>query len=173
MLRIDPFPERAPEERGFVSPEKDRIAELIASMADLSKGPLFRHKLHKLLFFADLLRYEEKGRSISGLHYFDGEFGPVPERGDLLYEILVLEGVLKKREIRFPASDYFGTAFERGEGRGKERLDEGERAVLERIIGAYKQATPMMLIRESLELDKGQLPFLSGSRKGWTSNPRS
>lgn len=161
MPFIELFPERPLEERGYRSPSKARLASMIGSMSELSKGPLFRHKLHKLLFFADILQYKERGGSISGLHYFDGELGPIPERGDLLYEILVLEGYLKKREMRFPASDYFGTAFEQEEGWGLECLDQEERFVLDRIIGAYKQATPMMLIRESLNLEADQLPFLS------------
>lgn len=155
------FPEHRPEERGNVQPDMRRIAAMVAYMSDLSKGPLFRHKLHKLLFFADLLHYEETGKSISGLHYLNGPWGPIPERADLLYEWLVLKGLLIKQEMRFPASDYFGMAFLGGNDVDLDLLKDEERGILERIIEAYKQATPTMLIEESKScLKEKHPPFL-------------
>ncbi len=149
MESVELFPERPLEQRGDRTPDKDRVGSVIGFMADVSGGPLFRHKLHKLLFFADLLHLEEERCGITGLTYLKGAFGPVPERGDLLYEILVLKRSLKKKELRFPASDYFGTAFSGGE-KAPIELAKKEKEVLEQVVHAYRQATPKMLIEESL-----------------------
>lgn len=161
MERIELFPERPLKERGYQEPRKERVASMISFMCYRGQGALFRHKLHKLLFFADLLHFGSVGRTISGLCYFDQVLGPIPERGDLLLELLVLEERIVKKDMRFPASDYYGTAFLGGSSWDPALLDEEERSVLDEIVRAYKQATPQLLIEESRKADGSfSPPFL-------------
>ncbi|MFB6257626.1 MAG: Panacea domain-containing protein [Flavobacteriales bacterium] len=153
------FPARSLKERGYRRPEKERIAAVIAYLSGSTQGPVFRHKLHKLFYFADLLHFYEEGRTISGFAYHSTGMGPVPERGDLLYEVLVLEGRIRKKEFRFPASDYFGTAFEKGDDGGENWLNKTEQGVLDELIRNYKQATPALLIEESLRSLERERPL--------------
>lgn len=158
MERIEIFPERPLKERGYRIPGKERLASMIAHMKECSQGSLFHQKLHKLLFFSDLIHFETKGRSISGLCYLNGMLGPIPEHGDLILELLVLEKKIFKREIRFPASDYYGTAFDVAKDRESSLLDEQEEESVREIVKAYKQATPKLLIDESFKKTGSQSP---------------
>ncbi len=160
------FPDRPLKQRGYQRAELERIASMIAWSAVFSKGPLFRHKLHKLLFYSDRLSYEEWGKSLSGLCYITGPLGPIPERADLIYEVLVLNGLLQKLEKRFPASDYFGTAFLESKEAPFRSLEKKEQDILEQVVFAYKQATPGKLIDRSLEdASIDELPFVIADRK--------
>ncbi len=48
-------------------------------------GEVFNTKMNKILFYSDFLAYKRYGMAITGLTYRAIDYGPVPERWDLVY----------------------------------------------------------------------------------------
>ncbi len=59
---------------------------------------LFRTKLNKLLFYIDFIAYKEKGKSITGLSYSHLNYGPVPNKYQMLIGIMIEEHELSENE---------------------------------------------------------------------------
>lgn len=51
-------------------------------------GGVFTTKMNKLLFYADFYSYKKQGVGITGLSYKAIQYGPVPERWDILYGLI-------------------------------------------------------------------------------------
>lgn len=62
--------------------DDDKLAELILYVAERSEGdPDFgATKINKILFYADFISYERRGRPITGQEYMRLDFGPAPRR---------------------------------------------------------------------------------------------
>lgn len=83
---------------GFVRIDIQKIAMIIAYLSQSCEG-LFKTKLYKLLFYADMLAYKESGQSLTGLIYHHYAYGPYPKELDGLLERLIKDKYLHKRSV--------------------------------------------------------------------------
>ncbi|GAB4257989.1 type II TA system antitoxin MqsA family protein [Deferrisoma sp.] len=70
------------------------------------RGGQMKTKLNKLLFYADFKHFKEHAVSITGARYAHLPHGPVPDRYETLFAIMVDEGLLALEEVQL--GDYVG-----------------------------------------------------------------
>lgn len=78
---------------GYRSLDLDRVAALVYELASRCRN-LYWTKLQKALFFADMIRYERSGCSLTGLSYAHATYGPVMDRKDEVRLVLVNRGAV-------------------------------------------------------------------------------
>lgn len=71
-------------ENGYAPLSLNRLKNLMLYVLENSKE-VWCTKMNKLLFYIDFLAYRENGMAISGLSYKAIDFGPVPERWNVVY----------------------------------------------------------------------------------------
>ncbi|MBR4470114.1 MAG: DUF4065 domain-containing protein [Erysipelotrichaceae bacterium] len=81
-------------ENGFKSFDYEKFCAMVLYYADRSKE-LLKVKLLKLMNYADMLSYRENSVSISGSRYFHYNYGPVPERYEMLLEFMEKDGLIR------------------------------------------------------------------------------
>ena len=69
---------------GYAPLSLDRLKNLMIYVLE-NTNEVWCTKMNKLLFYIDFLAYRENGMAISGLSYKAIDFGPVPERWDVVY----------------------------------------------------------------------------------------
>lgn len=72
------------EGNGYAPLSLSRLKNLMLYLLD-NVSDVWCTKMNKLLFYTDFLAYRENGMAISGLSYKAIDFGPVPERWDVVY----------------------------------------------------------------------------------------
>ena len=110
-------------------------------------------KMNKLLFYIDFLSYRENGMAISGLSYKAIDYGPVPERWDVVYS----EFDEIHQELR-SARDFVGSVLISTDKADMTLFSEAERKVMEQVIERFKTLS-------SRELSK-----LSHEEKAWINH---
>lgn len=113
--------------KGGVDLNLNKVVEMINYIAKNTKY-VYMVRLMKMLWYADMLHYKYKGRSISGLIYSALPMGPVPEKYDCIVE---LEGV---RYERVPGGDNMGLRFKPSPGFKVRELAQSEVEVLDQVI---------------------------------------
>jgi uncharacterized phage-associated protein len=89
-------------------------------------------KLHKILYFADMIHFIETGAPLTGVQYQKQKFGPMARHLNW-----AIDDLIKDNRLRVEKSDYFG--FEKmdyyalGEV-NRSRLNENARRVLDEVI---------------------------------------
>lgn len=63
---------------------------------------VYKTKLNKLLFYADFLAFKTTGQSITGLIYLHLDYGPVPDKFDIMLGLLLNEKAIKEELVEFP-----------------------------------------------------------------------
>jgi hypothetical protein len=115
-------------------------ARLAAMMAYLSEkgGELYKTKLNKLLFYADLSAYYLTGQGISGSRYVNLPFGPVPET----YEN-VIDLAASSNAININSQGSNASLIEPGENfkDAEKELTSSERGVLDWVAETYGHLT--------------------------------
>ena len=110
---------------------EEKFKELILYIAqECQSHPVFgATKLNKLLFFADIIAYENLGESITGAEYVALEFGPAPRRMLSIREEMLLDGDIvieqsgaQSRTVSLRPPDL-------------ERFSPEERGIVDRLIG--------------------------------------
>ncbi len=87
-------PRAIPDEyTGYTVPNQKKFAEMVLYFFS-SCEHLYLVRLNKLLFYADFSHYRATGRSLSGYRYQAAPYGPVPERYEMHFGLLVDEGLL-------------------------------------------------------------------------------
>lgn len=81
-------------ENGFKSFDYEKFCAMVLYYADRSKE-LLKVKLLKLMNYADMLSYRENSVSISGSRYLHYNYGPVPERYEMLLEFMEKDGLIR------------------------------------------------------------------------------
>lgn len=89
MMRSEPS-----IENGFKSFDYEKFCAMVLYYADRSKE-LLKVKLLKLMNYADMLSYRENSVSISGSRYLHYNYGPVPERYEMLLEFMEKDGLIR------------------------------------------------------------------------------
>ena len=69
---------------GYAPLSLNRLKNLMLYMLE-NVSEVWCTKMNKLLFYVDFLAYRENGMAISGLSYKAIDFGPVPDRWDVVY----------------------------------------------------------------------------------------
>lgn len=116
---------------GFRAPEWDKIAAMVRFFAEHNKQ-LYKTKLMKLLWYADMAYFRENVVSISGLSYLHRPFGPVPKNHTLLLGRLEEQGYIQIEEVL----NEYGTAelIQCGkEPLDYNKLSEEELEILQRV----------------------------------------
>lgn len=84
---------------GFREFDPDKLSNLILF---LSRGDgVFKTKLNKLLFYSDFTHFRKTASSITGARYVRLPLGPVPDKYELLYALLAMQGAIDIKEIVF------------------------------------------------------------------------
>jgi uncharacterized phage-associated protein len=111
----------------------DRLAAMMGYFA--GKGiELYKTKLNKLLFYADLTGFYLTGRGLSGAQYVNLPFGPVPDRFEDMIGHAVTLGAIES--VGIPDKDPSIRVIKRGD-ESLDVLDESDRRVLDWIVENY------------------------------------
>ena len=93
-------------------------------------------KMNKMLFYIDFLSYRENGMAISGLSYRAIDFGPVPERWDVIYS----EFDEIHQELR-SAGDFVGSVLTSTDKADLSLFTESEIKVMEDVIEKFHKTS--------------------------------
>ena len=72
---------------GYAPQSYDRLKNIVLFFIDRCNG-VFNTKMNKLLFYTDFLSYKMRGMGMTGLAYKAIQYGPVPQRWDLVYGLI-------------------------------------------------------------------------------------
>lgn len=100
--------------------------------AECTDGSLGRVKLHKILYFADFLRYLETGEALTGEDYFKQQFGPTARHLNKALRELEHDGAL--RVGTQPFHGYIRYSFVSLKPPLTNRLSDEEVALLREVI---------------------------------------
>ena len=90
--RVFRMMERVPSElTGGIGFSRERFAQLLAYLAANATN-LFRTKLNKVLFYIDFSMYRDHGAGITGLRYAHADYGPVPDKYEMLLSAALATG---------------------------------------------------------------------------------
>ena len=103
-------------------------------------------KMNKLLFYIDFLSYRENGMAISGLSYKAIDFGPVPERWDVVYS----EFDEIHQELR-SAGDFVGSVLTSTYKADLSQFTEDELKIMEYVITKFNSISSRELSKLSHE----------------------
>lgn len=98
---------------------------------------LFKTKLNKLLFYVDFIAYREHGKSITGLRYTHLDYGPVPDKYEMLIGIMMEEHVLNEIEKVY-RSGTSGTLYKAMKKPDMKIFNNYEKGILKRVIEIVK-----------------------------------
>lgn len=94
---LDAFPRECTLETGMRLLDADRLRETVVHLA-AHIHDLYQTKLNKALFYLDFASYRDLGVGFTGLRYARADFGPVPDRYELLAAALADGESLESRE---------------------------------------------------------------------------
>ena len=103
-------------------------------------------KMNKLLFYIDFFAYRENGMAISGLSYKAIDFGPVPDRWDVVYS----EFDEIHQELR-SAGDFIGSVLSATVKADMTLFSEAEIKVIEQVCSRFNGLSSRELSRLSHE----------------------
>lgn len=84
--------------------DRERLKEAVFFIANhCPPEELGNVKLHKALYFSDMIHYLREGRPLTGVDYLKQKFGPVARHLTVTLKALQTDGALEVRE-----EDYFG-----------------------------------------------------------------
>ena len=98
---------------------------------------MLKVKLLKLMNYADMLYFSEHGVSISGSEYIHYQYGPVPNRFNLLFDLMIEDKYLVMDEIQ--EGDYLKYQFYPGSNEVEDVLTSEENEVLNRVNSFFKK----------------------------------
>lgn len=111
------------------------VVHYVVHYVGSSLGPeaLGRTKLHRVLYFADMLHYLDVGTPLTGADYRRQRFGPAASRLTWALKILEAEG-----RVSVATRNYYG--YDKSEYRAltepaKDRLSSGQRQMIEHLSG--------------------------------------
>lgn len=112
--------------------DREKLKEAVWLLADYCPvEELGNVKLHKMLYFADMLRFLQEGRPITGVEYQKQKFGPTARYLSSAVQELQAEGLLRLEENSFYGfykKSYVGVRPYRAE-----RLSPEEQALLREV----------------------------------------
>lgn len=130
---------------GYASLSLSRLKNLMLYLLENIQD-VWCTKMNKLLFYIDFLAYRENGMAISGLSYKAIDFGPVPERWDVVYS----EFDEIHQELR-NAGDFVGSVLTATVKADTTLFTEAEIKVMEQVCARFNNLSSRELSRLSHE----------------------
>lgn len=84
---------------GFKEFDYYKYVEMIRYFADKLKSNLYKTKLFKLLFYADMHYFKDYTKSMSGMNYVHYPYGPVPRNYNLLLGLMEKTGAITISDV--------------------------------------------------------------------------
>ncbi len=102
-IRVDQY-------SGFREFDFNKYNEMVVFFA-ANNSDLYKTKLLKLLWYADMLYFQLYTTSISGMNYIHQHYGPVPKEYNLLLELMERSGSVHIEEVysKYGAGEIIGT----------------------------------------------------------------
>lgn len=94
---FDAAAQKPTKRNGYRALDEERVQALVGILASKCHD-FYVTKLQKALFFCDFLCFERLGKSLTGLEYVHGTYGPMIDRRDILILELEDNGVIERRE---------------------------------------------------------------------------
>ncbi len=150
---ISMMPKGATAETGLREFDYDRYAAVVVWFC-AALGSVCRTKLNKLLFYADFLAFNHRGRSITGAAYRRVQYGPVPAQYGGLEDALEADDWITVEEGEFEnGNTYNGLTSGPAADRGGADLDADELRVLEFVVEQLRDLTSKALSARSHQED--------------------
>lgn len=106
-------------------------------------------KLNKLLFYTDFIYFSRYTKSMIGLTYIKNHYGPVPQKADLLYGLLVEEGSIEWEPFGY-MNGYTGE-YIKSNVYEEYIFDKKEEEVLRRVVELFKDDNANEISKKSHE----------------------
>ena len=130
---------------GYAPLSLNRLKNLMLYMLE-NISEVWCTKMNKLLFYVDFLAYRENGMAISGLSYKAIDFGPVPDRWDVVYsEFDEIHQELKS------AGDFVGSVLTSPTPSDTTLFSESELKVMSQVCSRFNSLSSRELSRLSHE----------------------
>lgn len=110
----------------------DRAYNAIAYFLSEVKD-VYKTKLNKLLFYSDFVSYRETGQSITGFLYVHLDYGPVPDKFDIMLGLLMNEKAIREESVEFP-SGACGTKYLSNVKPKMNIFSKEEKIILKKIV---------------------------------------
>lgn len=130
---------------GYAPLSLPRLKNLMLYLLDHTND-VWCTKMNKLLFYIDFVAYRENGMAISGLSYKAIDFGPVPERWDVVYS----EFDEIHQELR-SAGDFVGSVLTATVKADMTLFSKAEIKVIEQVCSRFNALSSRELSRLSHE----------------------
>lgn len=130
---------------GYAPLSLNRLKNLMLYLLE-NTNDVWCTKMNKLLFYTDFLAYRENGMAISGLSYKAIDFGPVPERWNVVYS----EFDEIHQELR-SAGDFVGSVLTATGKPDMTLFTEAELKVMEQVSARFNSLSSRELSRLSHE----------------------
>ena len=116
----------------------------------LNQPELYKTKLMKLLWYADMLFFKENTVSITGMKYIHQQYGPVPTQHSMCLSVLETLGIIELQEQEF----------------GEVVLPKGDKALLEKL--SKSEIEILKTINEKFFYTKAkEISAISHTEKGY------
>ena len=132
-------------DNGYAPLSLKRLKNLMLFVLENTKE-VWCTKMNKLLFYIDFLAYRENGMAISGLFYKAIDFGPVPERWNVVYSEFD-EIHQKLRSV----GDFVGSIMTATKKANMALFSEAEIKVIEQVCTRFNNLSSNVLSRLSHE----------------------
>lgn len=112
---------------GFKKFDVEKFMAVVLFFA-LNQSALYKTKLMKLLWYADMFFFKENTVSITGMKYIHQQYGPVPDKYSLCLSIMETLGIIELQE-----QEYGEVVLPRGDKILMEKLSKSEIEVLKMV----------------------------------------
>lgn len=140
------------EMNGFRRFDLDKMQNLILFFAS-SVNHAFKTKMTKLLWYADVLCFNDTSRSITGSPYLAYKLGPVPDNYDLIFGDMQRSGVIDVQEEIFEtmqlAKQFCGERIVTRQGYDPEAFSPDELRCAERVAEEFKDLSATATVKRA------------------------
>lgn len=130
-LLLSSFKDDKPNEyNGFVALDLQKVGGMVRFFAKHQVN-LYKTKLMKLLWYADMMFCQEYSRGISGMRYVHQHYGPIPVKHETILALLVELGYITTQE------DEYGETIQVAGGDTGAVFSDAEKAILQAVSDKF------------------------------------
>jgi putative zinc finger/helix-turn-helix YgiT family protein len=146
---------KADQFSGFKEFDYYKYVEMIRYFAGKVRGNLYKTKLFKLLWYADMYFFREYTKSMSGMNYVHYPYGPVPKNYSLILGLMEKTGAINISSVDNPHGS--GEVIKANVNYETERaLSDEEYEILEEVIKKFGSLSAETISKKSHE-EKGYM----------------
>ncbi len=146
---------KADQFSGFKEFDFSKFTDMVRFFSQKLEGKLYKTKLFKLLWYADMYYFRKFTKSISGMNYVHFPYGPVPREYSFLLGIMEKSGAISITDV------------ENQYGYG-EVIETGKEYALPNSLNADESDVLEMVLDEFGNLSAGEISERSHGEKGYT-----